>query len=83
MSYLFRLKTYLSPNVPEELYKHVTQYLNKRLNAKIQLIFESQRAGPDCSKPDPFSLNEIDSLTQLSIDAAGGLSIVNCLDSES
>ena len=60
MPYMLRLKTYLSPNMPKELYEHIVKYLNKKLNTKIQLILESQHEGPDRNKPDPFSLNQID-----------------------
>lgn len=60
MSYMLRLKTYLSPGIPRELYQHIINYLDHKLNLTIELMTETQNIGPDANKRDPFSLNQID-----------------------
>ena len=60
MSYMLRLKTYLTPSMPQEFYLSMIKYRNKKLGTSIQLMFETHRAGPDRNKPDPFSLYQID-----------------------
>ncbi|MFH1831793.1 MAG: hypothetical protein ABH827_03230 [bacterium] len=60
MSYMLKLKTYLSPDIPRELYQHIINYLDHKLNITIELITETQNIGPDRTKKDPFSLNQVD-----------------------
>jgi len=55
-----RMRTYLTPSIPEGLYQLIARYLEEKLGIKTELSIETHHSGPERGKPDPFSENEID-----------------------
>ncbi|XP_013420778.1 uncharacterized protein LOC106181064 [Lingula anatina] len=55
-----RMITYLSPNVPVEVFETIMQYLEEKLEREAYLIYESRWSGPPRSRTDPFTKDEAD-----------------------
>ena len=53
-------KTYLTPSIPQELYKLIADYINKTTCLNIILSFELIHSGPPKNMFDPFSSEKID-----------------------
>jgi phosphonate transport system substrate-binding protein len=53
-------KTYLTPSIPQELYKLIADYINKTTCLNIVLSFELIHSGPPKNIFDPFSSEKID-----------------------
>jgi len=55
-----RLRTYLAPGLPLELFALVRARLERDLACPVVLESETQRSAPDPDGPDPFAAREID-----------------------
>ena len=60
MASRLRFITYMSPGIPEEIYRCIVEYLGESLSRPTSLEFETRFSGPPRGTSDPFSASEAD-----------------------